>query len=68
MEDQHPGTGHPVFSVLCFSGIEKSRLGHRVIDMMDEWQSFLDEGFTTFPEHGIESQVGLPCLVGASHV
>jgi hypothetical protein len=44
------------FDFYVFQALKKAGLGVEVINLMDKWQVFLDNGFTTFPEHGIESR------------
>ncbi len=44
------------FNFYVFQALKKAGYGDEVIDQMDKWQLFLDNGFTTFPEHGIESR------------
>jgi alpha-L-rhamnosidase len=44
------------FKFYLFQALKKAGMGEKVIDLMDEWKQFLDYGFTTFPEHGINSR------------
>lgn len=44
------------FNFYVFQALKKVGLGGEVINEMDKWYAFLDNGFSTFPEHGIESR------------
>jgi alpha-L-rhamnosidase len=44
------------FKFYLFQALKKAGMGEKVIDLMDEWKTFLDYGLTTFPEHGINSR------------
>lgn len=44
------------FNFYVFQALKKVGLGGEVIKEMDKWSVFLDNGFTTFPEHGIDSR------------
>jgi len=44
------------FDFYVFQALKKAGLGDEVISLMDKWQVFLDNGFSTFPEHDIESR------------
>jgi len=44
------------FKFYLFQALNKAGLGGELIGLMNEWESFLDYGFTTFPEHGINSR------------
>lgn len=44
------------FKYYLFRVLKKVGLGGKVPGMMQEWKIFLDRGFTTFPEHGINSR------------
>ncbi|AHM60757.1 alpha-L-rhamnosidase [Flammeovirgaceae bacterium 311] len=44
------------FDFYVFQALKKAGLGGEVTALMEKWQTFLDYGLTTFPEHGIESR------------
>ena len=44
------------YDFYVFQALKKAGMGDKVLDLMDKWQVFLDKGFSTFPEHGIESR------------
>jgi len=44
------------FDFYVFQALKKAELGGEIIPLMNKWKFFLDNGFTTFPEHGIESR------------
>jgi len=44
------------FNFYVFQALKKAGLGGKMIKEMDKWSVFLDNGFTTFPEHGIDSR------------
>ena len=44
------------FRFYLFKALKKTGMGDIVIDQMQEWKKFLDNGLTTFPEHGINSR------------
>jgi len=44
------------FDFYVFQALKKTELGGEIIPLMNKWKFFLDNGFTTFPEHGIESR------------
>ncbi len=44
------------FNFYIFQALKKAGLGGEIVRLMDKWTNFLDYGFTTFPEHGIESR------------
>ncbi len=44
------------FKFYLFQAMKKVGFGGQIIDQMSAWQSFLDMGLSTFPEHGIESR------------
>ncbi|MFW6277683.1 MAG: alpha-L-rhamnosidase C-terminal domain-containing protein [Prolixibacteraceae bacterium] len=44
------------FKYYLFQALKKVEMGGKMIPLMDQWKTFLDYGFTTFPEHGIESR------------
>ncbi|MDD2798049.1 MAG: alpha-L-rhamnosidase C-terminal domain-containing protein [Bacteroidales bacterium] len=53
------------FDFYVFQALKKANLGAEVIHLMNKWKVFLDNGFTTFPEHGIESRSD--CHAWAAH-
>ncbi len=44
------------FNFYVFQALKKAGLGSEVITLMDKWTLFLNNGFTTFPEHGMHSR------------
>lgn len=44
------------FKFYLFQALKKTGLGGEVLGLMNVWKTFLDSGFTTFPEHGINSR------------
>lgn len=44
------------FKFYLFRALKKTGMGDEVVDLMDEWEYFLDNGLTTFPEHGLNSR------------
>jgi hypothetical protein len=44
------------FNFYVFQALKKVGLGGEMLKEMDKWSVFLDNGFTTFPEHGINSR------------
>lgn len=44
------------FDFYVFQALKKAGLGGEVTALMKKWETFLDYGLTTFPEHGIESR------------
>ncbi len=53
------------FKFYLFEALQKTGMGHRIIDLMEDWKVLIDHGFTTFPEHGIESRSD--CHAWAAH-
>ncbi len=44
------------YEFYVFEALAKAGLGDRVLERLTRWQTFLDHGLTTFPEHGVESR------------
>jgi hypothetical protein len=44
------------FKFYIFQALKKAGSGSSVINMMDQWKNFLDYGFTTFPEGGLNGR------------
>ncbi len=44
------------FKFYLFQALKKAGMGGEILPLMKEWESFLDMGFTTFPEHGVNSR------------
>ncbi len=44
------------FKFYLFQALKKAGMGEKVVDLMSEWKTFLHNGLTTFPEHGINSR------------
>jgi len=44
------------FDYYLFQALKKAGMGGEIIPLMSKWKKFLDHGFTTFPEHGINSR------------
>jgi len=44
------------FNFYVFQALKKAGLGNEVINKMNKWSELLDQGFTTFPEHGVNSR------------
>jgi alpha-L-rhamnosidase len=44
------------FKFYLFQALKQAGLGNEVVGLMSKWKSFLDMGFTTFPEHGLYSR------------
>lgn len=44
------------FDFYVFQALKKADLGDQILPSMKKWKFFLDNGFTTLPEHGIESR------------
>lgn len=53
------------FNFYVFQALKKVGLGEEVITAMDKWLPFLENGFSTFPEHGINSRSD--CHAWAAH-
>ena len=53
------------FNFYVFQALKKAGRGDLFIESLDQWKYFLDKGFTTFPEHGIESRSD--CHAWSSH-
>jgi len=53
------------FKFYLFEALKKTGMGNEVIGLMEDWQVFIDYGFTTFPEHGIGSRSD--CHAWAAH-
>ena len=53
------------FNFYIFQALKKAGLGNEVLNQLDKWKLFLDNGFTTFPEHGIDSRSD--CHAWSSH-
>ncbi len=53
------------FNFYVFQALKKVGKGGEVIQEFKKWEAFLDQGFTTFPEHGIESRSD--CHAWSSH-
>ncbi len=44
------------FKYYLFRALKMAGLGEAVPDLLQEWSLFLDHGFSTFPEHGLNSR------------
>jgi len=44
------------FDFYLFQALKKAGLGGEIIPLMSKWKYFIDNGLTTFPEHGLESR------------
>ena len=53
------------FKFYLFQAMKKVGLGDEVLALIDEWNSFLKYGLTTFPEHGVNSRSD--CHAWAAH-
>ncbi len=53
------------FKFYLFQALKKAGMGGEILTLMDEWKSLLDQGLTTFPEHGINSRSD--CHAWAGH-
>jgi len=53
------------FNFYVFQALGKAGLGGEIIGQLGKWETFLDYGLTTFPEHGINSRSD--CHAWSSH-
>lgn len=53
------------FNFYVFQALKRAGLGGEILNLLDKWKTFLDYGFTTFPEHGINSRSD--CHAWSSH-
>jgi len=53
------------FNFYVFQALGKAGLGGEIIGQLSRWETFLDYGLTTFPEHGINSRSD--CHAWSSH-
>lgn len=53
------------FNFYVFQALKKAGLGGEILNQLAKWETFLDYGFTTFPEHGIDSRSD--CHAWSSH-
>ena len=53
------------FKFYLFQAMKKAGMGGEILGLMKEWETCLDMGFTTFPEHGINSRSD--CHAWAAH-
>jgi len=44
------------FKFYLFQALKKAGAGNKILSALGEWKKFIDYGFTTFPEHGIQSR------------
>ncbi len=53
------------FKFYVFQALKQVGMGGLIPDRLQKWEAFLEKGFTTFPEHGIESRSD--CHAWAAH-
>ncbi len=53
------------FNFYVFQALKKAGMGGSMLNQLEKWEEFLDYGFTTFPEHGINSRSD--CHAWSSH-
>lgn len=44
------------FNFYIFQALNKAGMGEAIFQQLKKWDDFIDFGFTTFPEHGLESR------------
>lgn len=65
IEDKTLAQATLYFNFYVFQALKEAGLGSEILSQLDKWKTFLDYGFTTFPEHGINSRSD--CHAWSSH-
>jgi hypothetical protein len=53
------------FNFYVFQALKKAGMGEAIFGALNKWEEFVDLGFTTFPEHGVNSRSD--CHAWSSH-
>lgn len=65
IEDKDLAQATLYFNFYVFQALKQAGLGGEIFNQLSLWEEFLDFGFTTFPEHGINSRSD--CHAWSSH-
>ncbi|NJK84856.1 MAG: hypothetical protein HC906_01645 [Bacteroidales bacterium] len=65
IEDKSIAKATLYFNFYVFQALKKAGFGSEILPQLKQWQEFIDYGFTTFPEHGVNSRSD--CHAWSSH-
>ena len=65
VEDKNLAQATLYFNFYIFQALKKAGMGGEMLNQLKKWEEFLDYGFSTFPEHGINSRSD--CHAWSSH-